>query len=444
MNSPAADHTDSGATSPLAGRRIILGISGGIAAYKSVLLLREYQVRGAEVRCIATPAALRFIGKDTLSALSRQPVPVEVFPDDADVEDNWTRHIHWGEWADIMVIAPCTAHTLAKIVHGFSDNMLTSTVLAARCPLLICPTMDGGMYEAPATRENRLKAARMGYTVMEPEHGYLASTLEDKGRLPGTDAIIRETARVIAHQAPLKADDVGADKPLSGKNVLITAGPTREYLDSVRFLSNPSSGKMGVAMAAAALRLGAAVELLHGPLRISLDDLKQQAGFESSAIISAQDLFDAVSQRQQAVSPPDIIIMAAAVSDFRPAQREQGKVKKQQAALELALERTPDILRWLGENRRPEQQLIGFAMETEHLIPAAIGKLRAKNADYIIANTISQAPGEDGGSGFESDYNEVFLISPETQATAPPAPIAGTKKEVAMTALRHISGVTAD
>ena len=438
MSRPEATSFYSSAAQSLKGCHVLLGISGGIAAYKSILLLREYQKLGAEVRCIATPAALRFVGKDTLSALSRQPVPVEVFPGDADVEDSWTRHIHWGEWADIMVIAPCTAHTLAKIVHGFSDNMLTSTVLAARCPLLICPTMDGGMYEAPATRANRAKAAEMGYTVMEPEHGSLASTLEAKGRLPEIEMIVQETGRIIVQNNMLKDDGIDVAKPLSGKNVLVTAGPTREYLDSVRFLSNPSSGKMGIAMAEAALRLGASVELIHGSLRVSLDHLKQHAGFEARSIVSAQDLYDAVSARQRSETPPDIIIMAAAVSDFRPAKQEAGKVKKKTADLHLDLEPTPDILAWLGQNRRPNQQLIGFAMETERLIPAAIEKRVRKNADYIIANTISQTPGTGASGGFESDQNEVYIIGPQTRADAPPEPVSGTKKDVASEVLRII------
>lgn len=437
MSRPKASESYSSETNPLRGRRILLGVSGGIAAYKSVLLLREYQQQGADVRCIATPAALRFIGKDTLSALSRHPVPVEVFPDDGDVESNWTRHIQWAEWADIMVIAPCTAQTLAKIVHGFSDNMLTSTVLAARCPLLICPTMDGGMYESPATRANRQKAAEMGFFVMEPEHGYLASTLEAKGRLPGIGHIALETARII-QKAGQTTTNVPAQKPLSRKRVLVTAGPTREYLDSVRFLSNPSSGKMGVAMARAAAALGATVELLHGPLQIPLPESSPELEIHTYAITSAEELFEVVQKRQNAASAPDLIIMAAAVSDFRPAQPQQGKVKKQQAALNIDLERTPDILHWLGQHRKPHQQLIGFAMETEQLIEAAIEKRARKNVDYIIANTISGTPGAPAAGGFESDRNEVFVIGPETHADAPPSSLSGSKEDVALAVLRQI------
>lgn len=388
-----------------------------------------------------TPAAQRFIGKDTLSALSRQPVPVEVFPDDGDVKDNWTRHIQWAEWADIMVIAPCTAQTLAKIVHGFSDNMLTSTVLAARCPLLICPTMDGGMYESPATRANRRKAAGMGFFVMEPEHGYLASTLEDKGRLPDIEAIAGETARIISET--IKATDAGpGDTPLKGKKVLVTAGPTREYLDSVRFISNPSSGKMGVAMARAAAGLGASVELIHGPLQIPLPESTAEAGISSYAITSTQDMFDVMRERQQTDQAPDMIIMAAAVSDFRPVSPQQGKVKKQQASLQIGLERTPDILHWLGEHRKPHQQLIGFAMETENLIASAIEKRKRKNVDFIIANTIPGTPGKTAASGFESDTNEVFVIGPETHAEASPESIKGSKEEVAFAVLRRILAQT--
>lgn len=396
------------------GKRIILGVTGGIAAYKSAVLLRELQKSGAEVRCIMTPSALRFLGKDTLSALTRQPVPVDVFPDDADINKSWSRHIQWAEWADLMLIAPCTANTLAKITHGLSDNMLTSTVLAARCPVVLSPTMDGGMYESPAMRMNRELAKELGYHLIEPEHGYLASGLEDKGRLPENQAILNYIAEVLNPTSTF-------DQLLAGKKVVVTAGPTREYLDPVRFLSNPSSGRMGIAMAVAARNMGAEVTLIHGKLADPVPD-----GIEFVEIISADDLFEAVKSLH---ADTDIFIMAAAVSDFKPETRADSKVKKNGAAMQIPLLPTPDSLKWLGENRIEGQTLIGFAMETENLIEAAAGKLERKKADFIIANTIGQS-----GSGFESETNDVFLIGNSTEPTA----FSGAKTEIAVQVLQTI------
>lgn len=409
-------------TRPLARKRIILGITGGIAAYKAAFLLRELQKRDAEVRCIMTPSALRFLGKDTMSALSRQPVPVDVFPQDSDVAESWSRHIQWAEWADVMLIAPCTANTLAKIVHGLSDNMLTSTVLAARCPVMICPTMDGGMYEAPSTRRNRALAAGYGYHLIEPGHGYLASGLEDKGRLPEIPVILDALSEILS--ATHTSSEAEGPKPLAGKKVLITAGPTREFADAVRFLSNPSTGKMGFAMAEAAQKLGAEVTIVHGKVALSAPK-----GAETVPVVSAQDLFEAVQARH---AEHDIFILAAAVSDFRPVNRASHKVKKEGAELSLQLEKTPDTLQWLGENKLPHQTLIGFAMETEDLISQASAKRNRKKADYIVANTIGTT-----GVGFESDSNEVVLIG-EKDGREYTRTLTGSKKTVAEALLSDI------
>ncbi|MCC5933636.1 MAG: bifunctional phosphopantothenoylcysteine decarboxylase/phosphopantothenate--cysteine ligase CoaBC [Candidatus Cyclonatronum sp.] len=409
-------------TRPLARKRIILGITGGIAAYKAAFLLRELQKLDAEVRCIMTPSALRFLGKDTMSALSRQPVPVDVFPQDSDVAESWSRHIQWAEWADAMLIAPCTANTLAKIVHGLSDNMLTSTVLAARCPVMICPTMDGGMYEAPSTRRNRALAAEYGYHLIEPGHGYLASGLEDTGRLPEFPAIIDALEKLF----PKQNGNAASQGALSGKRVLITAGPTREYADAVRFLSNPSTGKMGFAMAEAAMKLGAEVTLVHG--RVALSPPK---GAAAVPVVSAQDLFEAVKSRHEA---HDVFILAAAVSDFRPANRASHKVKKEGAELLLKLEKTPDTLQWLGENKLPHQTLIGFAMETEELVKQASEKRKRKKADFMVGNTIGRP-----GTGFEADTNDVLLIG-ERQGQEFTLPLSGSKLSLSETILSTIFG----
>ncbi|REL24336.1 bifunctional phosphopantothenoylcysteine decarboxylase/phosphopantothenate--cysteine ligase CoaBC [Rhodohalobacter sp. SW132] len=394
----------------LSGKRIILGVTGGIAAYKSAYLLREFQKAGAEIRVTMTPSATRFVGSETFSALSRNPVAVDVFSGDQP-DDDWTKHIHWGEWADLFIIAPCTANTLSKIVHGGSDNMLTATVLAARCPILICPTMDGEMYESPAVSDNLKKAAQMGYHILEPETGYLASGLEAKGRLPELSEILHQADEIIEKNR--------AKGPLSGKKVLVTAGPTREYIDPVRFISNPSSGKMGVAMADAAVRLGGEVRLLKGPVHIKPDERMNTESF-----MSAADLFEKVKHHADA----DVIIMAAAVSDFTPAERSDQKVKKESASDTISLNKTTDILQWLGERKPGGQTLIGFAMETENLKQNAQKKLQDKNSDWICANDLG---GKD--AGFESDSNTIHLIGKESQKT-----FQGTKKQIALQILREI------
>ncbi len=395
----------------LSGKRILLGVTGGIAAYKAAFLLRALQKAGAEVKVTMTLAATRFTGVETFAALSGSEVAVEVFPESGNSAKSWTRHIEWGEWADLFVIAPCTANTLAKIVHGFSDNMLTSTVLAARCPVLICPTMDGEMYRAPATLQNIERLHQYGYHLLEPEEGYLASGLEGKGRLPETEKIVEACVSILA---PHKTE-----RPLSGKKVVATAGPTREYIDPVRFISNPSSGKMGFAMAEAARDLGAEVTLIHGP--VSIDP---PANVHTIGIENTKELFEAVKRHADA----DAIIMAAAVSDFTPAEFHQQKVKKDNASTTLKLARTQDILAWLGDHKRAGQVLIGFAMETEDLIDNARKKLEKKNADWIAANSLS---GSD--SGFGTDTNVIHLLGKDSQTE-----FRGTKKEVARAILEHV------
>lgn len=394
----------------LSGKRILLGVTGGIAAYKSAYLLREFQKAGADVRVTMTPAATRFVGSETFSALSRHTVAVEVFTDNRQ-DESWTKHIHWAEWADLFVIAPCTANTLSKIVHGASDNMLTSTVLAARCPVLICPTMDGEMYESPAVTQNLKEAEKMGYHLLEPENGYLASGLEAVGRLPQLSSILSKSEKIISENRE--------KGPLSGKSVLVTAGPTREFIDPVRFISNPSSGKMGVAMAEAAVRLGGNVTLLKGPATE-----KETERMKTEPFISAEDLFEQVKLHREA----DIVIMAAAVSDFKPTETFTSKVKKENASSTIPLKPTPDILHWLGKHKPDQQILIGFAMETKNLEENAKKKLASKNLDWICANSLVGK-----SSGFQSDENEILLIGPSKTKT-----FAGDKKVISLQILREI------
>lgn len=396
----------------LSGKRIILGVTGGIAAYKAAFLLRALQKEGATVRVTMTPSATRFVGLETFSSLSGHDVAVDIFPEQ-EQPSSWTRHIEWGEWADLFLIAPCTAHTIAKIAGGLSDNMLTATVLAARCPLLICPTMDGEMYEAPATRRNLETLKADGCHILEPEEGYLASGLEGRGRLPETETILDACLKVIA--------DTPKEGPLKGKKVLVTAGPTREYIDAVRYLSNPSSGKMGFAMARAARDLGGDVTLLHGPVT-----LPPPSGMNHREITSTADLFEAVQEHAGA----DIVIMAAAVSDFSPTDKSEKKIKKENAPHSLELQPTTDILAWLGDHRTDGQVLIGFAMETDDMLENASRKREKKKADWIVANAIGQP-----NSGFASDTNSVTLVGSDSQV-----PFSGSKGEVARQVLRHIFG----
>lgn len=392
----------------LSGKRILLGVTGGIAAYKAVFLLREFQKAGAEVRVTVTPSATRFVGLETFASLSGHDVAVEIFPEERDSIE-WTRHIHWGEWADLFVIAPCTGNTLAKIANGIADNMLTATVLAARCPLLICPTMDGEMYDSPSVTQNLNTVKEFGYHILEPSSGFLASGLDGKGRLPEFETILETASEIIGE----------IEGPLKGKKVVVTAGPTREHIDPVRFISNPSSGKMGFAMAAAAQRLGAEVHLIHGPVSLEIPE-----GVVTSSIISATELFEAVKSHADA----DVIIMSAAVSDFTPSKTFAHKVKKDAATEPIQLEKTTDILAWLGERKPAHQTLIGFAMETENLLENASIKLEKKNADWIIANSLTE-----NGAGFQSDTNQVTLLGKELQKE-----FGGPKPELAEHLLNFI------
>jgi phosphopantothenoylcysteine decarboxylase/phosphopantothenate--cysteine ligase len=406
----------------LSGKQIILGVTGGIAAYKAAILLRALQKAGAEVRLTMTPAAARFVGVETFASLSKHEVAVRIFPEVGTQSDSWTRHISWGEWADLFLIAPCTANTLSKIAHGRADNMLTSTVLAARCPLLVCPTMDGEMYRAPATAKNLQIIRSFGYHILEPETGYLASGLEGKGRLPDTEAILGKAADLLeAGITKALSPETNAQGSLSGKKVLVTAGPTREHLDPVRYISNPSSGKMGFAMAEAAQALGAEVTLLHGPVALA-----PPAGIATESFESAGDLFSLVQNHADA----DVIIMAAAVADFSPKQRHNQKIKKGKGLSSIDLESTQDILHWLGKNKIDGQMLIGFAMETENLIENAHRKLTEKNLDWIAVNAIGEP-----GAGFETDTNTVQLIGMEEEIE-----ISGLKNEVASQLLQTIFG----
>jgi phosphopantothenoylcysteine decarboxylase/phosphopantothenate--cysteine ligase len=366
---------------PLKDKTIILGVCGGIAAYKAADLLRALVKSGARTRVIMTEAARVFVGPMTFEALSGTSVWTDMFG----AGDGMPfRHIEWAEEADAAVIAPATANTIGKMAHGIADDPLTTFALAVRAPVLVCPSMNTNMYENPIVQENIGRLERAGITVLRPEAGPLACGGKGPGRLPDAEAIAEEVRSLLC------------SKDLAGEHILVTAGPTREPVDPVRFLSNPSSGKMGYCMAQAARRRGGKVVLVTGPTA-----LPDPSGVSVIRVKTAQEMFDAVTD---AAREATMTIMAAAVSDWRPAKASEHKMKKEETAEHLPLERTPDILKHLGKNKG-NQILVGFAAETRDLQRNASAKLHEKNLDLIVGNLIGQA-----NSGFGSDTNQVCLV----------------------------------
>lgn len=391
MRSPHADGAmiarPASGSDTLQGRHIIVGVSGGIAAYKSALIVRLLRQRGAEVQVMMTPDASRFISPLTLGTLSGRDVLVDIFPEDS--TGGWTRHVHLGEWADILVIAPATAQTIAKVAYGFCDSMLTATVLSARCPVMICPAMDHEMYHDPATQANLERLRSFGYDVIPPDEGELASGITGTGRLPEPERIVESIEGVLSSRQPEKQD-------YAGLKVVVTAGPTREAVDPVRYLTNHSSGKMGYALARAAQERGADVVLVSGP--VSLDPPRGTTRVRAE---SAEDMLRAVEAHMDA----DVFIMAAAVSDYRPIAPSDSKIKKKGSDLTLTLSQTPDILATISGKRGDAQVIVGFALETDDPIENARRKLEEKGCDMIVLNNP-----RDEGSGFETDTNRVTVL----------------------------------
>lgn len=372
----------------LAGRRILLGVTGGIAAYKTAELVRLLKKAGAQVQVLMTREAAQFVTPVTLGTLSEREVLVDIFPDNE--TGSWTKHVHLGRWGDLFVVAPLTANTLAKLAHGHCDNMLTAVALSAACPLLVCPAMDHDMFEHPATHANLDLLVSRGVHVMPPVEGELASGLVGKGRMP-------EPADILAHIVSLLGAWKAGDLPLAGRHVLVTAGPTVEAIDPVRFLSNRSTGTMGFAIAGEAARRGARVTLVAGPTH-----LETPAGVDRVDIRSAEDLQKAVSN----VPDADLVIAAAAVADYAPKTASAHKLKKSDADLSIELKRTPDVLAGLGAAKRPGQILVGFALETDDGERNALAKLERKNLDWIVLNDPNEP-----GAGFGPDTNRVTLLA---------------------------------
>ncbi len=386
---------------------ILLGVTGGIAAYKSAEIIRRLQDQGITVRVVMTASAEKFIGKVTLQALSGFPVHTDMFVSDARVME----HIDLARWADKILIAPASADFLAKLAHGHADNLLSTLCLAAKCPIYLAPTMNHAMWENPATQHNIQWLNTRGYRILTPESGDQACGETGTGRL-------RETKSII--QAILN------DEPslLKGKKILITAGPTREAIDPVRFISNHSSGKTGYALARQAERAGAQVTLISGPV-----NLLPPANIKTFTIESAAEMYAAVHEQLEGT---DIFIAAAAVADYRPQATANNKIKKTHSSMEIKLQRNPDILSSVASH--PEIFCVGFAAETENLIDNAQKKLHHKKLDMIVANRVGKKP--DGSyQGFHVDHNTLTIITKDTQNELS----ENDKNELAKQLIQHIA-----
>lgn len=374
-------------TADLSGKKIILGLSGSIAAYKAAFLTRLFIKAGAEVKVLMTPAAGHFISPLTLSTLSRNPVLSDV-----QSEAGWNNHVELGLWADAMLIAPATANTLARLANGICDNILAAVYLSARCPVFLAPAMDVDMWHHPATRANIERLQTFGNHLIPVGHGELASGLIGEGRMAEPEAILHFLAEHFAQQAELQ-----------GKQLLITAGPTYEAIDPVRFIGNRSSGKMGVALAEEAARRGAKITLVLGPSALQV----RHPGIETIRVESAQEMYE---QSLAHFPSAHAAILAAAVADYRPSQVADRKIKKEAGTPEILLERTPDIAAALGKMKRAEQRTVGFALETDNELVNAQKKLEKKNFDLIVLNSL-----RDAGAGFQHDTNKISLLGKDNK-----------------------------
>ena len=368
----------------LSGKTVLLGITGGIAAYKMANVTSALRKTGAEVHCILTQNATQFITPLTFETLTNNRCIVDTFDRNFQYD---VAHVSLAKKADVILIAPATANVIAKLAHGLADDMLTTTVLAARCPKLIAPAMNTAMLENPATQENLATLRRYGFTVIEPATGMLACKDVGSGKLPEPEVLCEEIYRVIARE-----------KDLQGLHITVTAGPTQESLDPVRFLTNHSSGKMGYAIAREAMLRGADVTLISGPVA-----LKAPLGVKLVNITTAQEMLEGV---QAALPQTDVLVMAAAVADYRPAVVADQKMKKGEGDMSIPLERTGDVLGWVAQHRHPGLFVCGFSMETEHMLENSQKKLTKKKLDMIVANNLKTQ-----GAGFGVETNVVTLIT---------------------------------
>lgn len=456
---PSPTHPAAG-PSPLSGKHIVLGITGSIAAYKSCLIIRALVKRGAEVQVVITPAGKEFITPITLSALSRHPVISDFF---SQRDGTWHSHVDLGLWADAMLIAPCTASSLGKMAHGVADNMLVTTYLSMKAPVFIAPAMDLDMYQHPSTQANINTLKGYGNRFVEPTSGFLASGLEGKGRMQEPDLIVEELERFFADslkettlegaqdqeemtqkdtldqeettqkgaQDQEKMTQEAAQKekmlPLAGKHILITAGPTYERIDPVRFIGNFSSGKMGFSIAEECRRRGAEVTLVAGPTALQCDASIRRVNVES-----AQEMYEACLP---VFDTADAAILSAAVADFTPEQKAESKIKREADDLVLRLRPTHDIAKTLGQRKRPGQRLVCFALETNDEEANARGKLERKNADFVVLNS-TRIP----GTTFNADDNQIAVVTREGVRSYPKK----SKQEVASDIIDVLQGLLAD
>ena len=375
----------------LKGKKILLAISGGIAAYKMNYLVRDFVKKGAEVKVILTPSAENFVTKVTLSTLSKNAV----YSDFYDQNGTWNSHVELALWADVLLVAPCTANTLAKMVHGICDNLVIATYMSAKCPVFIAPAMDLDMYAHPSTKENLEKAERFGHHIIPAEFGELASGLEGQGRLAEPETILQKIEDFFTQPLPQSTS-------LDGKTVLITAGPTYEAIDPVRFIGNHSSGKMGFSLAEEAVKRGAKVILISGPT----SQKTSTKNIEIHRVTSAKEMYDEVFKCYEKV---DIAIASAAVADYAPKIVAKEKIKKSEEEFTIELVKNPDILKTMGE-KKTHQFLVGFALETQNEEENAKSKLQKKNLDMIVLNSL-----RDEGAGFQKDTNKVKILTHSEQ-----------------------------
>lgn len=376
----------------LRGKKVLLGVTGSIAAYKSAFLTRLLITAGAEVKVVLTPAASDFVTPLTLSTLSKNPVYSKYVENEE--EGTWTNHVDLGLWADLMIIAPATSNTLSKMASGECDNLLMGVYMSAKCPVYFAPAMDLDMYAHPTTKANIDKLQSFGNILIAATSGELASGLVGEGRMAEPEDIVAFIEKDLLKSAPLY-----------GKKVLINGGPTYEPIDSVRFIGNHSSGKMAHSLAKIATSLGAEVTLVLGPTQVPFDF----SGLKAVRVTTAREMYDAMHQRYQGA---DYIICSAAVSDFRPAVTVQKKIKKDQGVPTIELVENPDILSSLGQVKKNNQKLIGFALETENEKEYARKKLVSKNLDAVVMNTL-----RDSGAGFGHDTNKVYVYTRDEQWT---------------------------
>jgi len=365
----------------LKGKKILIGITGSIAAYKAIYLVRLLVRTGAEVKVVMTPAARDFVSSLTLSTLSRNPVVIDLFD-----EQSWANHVMLGRWADVMVIAPLSCNSLAKIAHGLCDNLLLAVYLSATCPVVVAPAMDEDMWHHMATKENLRKIEAFGNKIIPVEKGELASGLYGEGRIAEPEDIVQ-----------FLTDNFFLTKTLAGKKAFVSAGPTYEPIDPVRFIGNHSSGKMGLAIAKEFHNRGAEVTLIVGP-----NHLESVNGLHVIQVNTAEEMFNACTDSFQNV---DIAVMAAAVADYTPVKKAKEKMKKTGNNILMELKQTPDILKTLGEQKRDNQVLVGFALETTSERTNALEKLTQKNADLIVLNSLN-----DKEAGFGKDTNKITIF----------------------------------